>query len=236
MKKIKRFLDELYPDDFDSKSYLKRWSQDVGTIIILATFDAILFIPAFILSLFVDIVEFIKIVKEKVSPKEKKIRAIVDAHITTVKSHYIENETFFLDGYTHEEQTLQDFIVRFFSWYNMEYNTVGHLSQSQICGRGRRRSLGDTYLICKHYYPNCTVHEVLTIIVSLLQDHTIGGCFCTTIRKYVFSFGNTYYRENKTEYIPLPPAGLSVSSKELTFDKIEEVYKRKKKEYIEVGW
>ncbi len=80
---------------------------------------------------------------------------------------------------------LNMFIKNFFIDYNYSYNTVNKRNKV-ICTTGRRRSLGDIYLICKHYYPNCTIIEVFKELVALLNLGNINTQKCSDIRKYVF--------------------------------------------------
>lgn len=114
-----------------------------------------------------------------------------------------------LQDFVNIDQSLPMFIENFILTYRKHYNTITYTQdflfnkslKQIICGMNRRRSLGDIFLICKHYYPNCTIHEVLTILVKLLEHHTISGSFCHTINKYVFhTDSNTYVRNDVVEY------------------------------------
>ncbi len=80
---------------------------------------------------------------------------------------------------------LNIFIKNFFIDYNYSYNTVNKKNKV-ICATGRRRSLGDIYLICKYYYPNCTIIEVFKELIALLNLGNINTQKCSDIRKYVF--------------------------------------------------
>lgn len=91
-----------------------------------------------------------------------------------------------LKGFSMDEKPLlSTFIKKFFIDYNYNYETVNK-NNKVICATGRRRSLGDIYLICKHYYPNCTIIEVFKELVALLNLGNINTQKCSNIRKYVF--------------------------------------------------
>lgn len=100
--------------------------------------------------------------------------------------------------------TLQQFIKTLVRQYNYKYDTVfvkNEYSTRVQCFSGKRRSLGDIYLICKHYYPNCKIEEVLSILINLLQNKEIYGSYCTTIHKYVFHLSSTFTKTNcEVEY------------------------------------
>lgn len=65
-------------------------------------------------------------------------------------------------------ETLQQFLVKFFfgtgnmeRGWNYTKDTVYADDSSVQTDMGKRRSLGDIYMICKYYYPNVTLKEVL---------------------------------------------------------------------------
>ncbi len=58
-------------------------------------------------------------------------------------------------------ETLQEFLVLFFQEWNDEKNTIYVDDSSIQTETGKRRSLGDIYMICKYYYPDCTLNQVL---------------------------------------------------------------------------
>ena len=100
---------------------------------------------------------------------------------------------------TPNDTTLKNFIYNFINSYNYSYATFDHNDMFQ-CHPGRRRSLGDIYLICKHYFPECTMEEVLLILLNLTIDRRIGGSYCSTICKYVWTTPGTVIFDTKTEY------------------------------------
>jgi len=84
---------------------------------------------------------------------------------------------------------LTSFLVYSFFYLNGERDTIG-LTSSNIpyvqCLKRKRRSLGDIYLICKYYYPNTNIEDVLRILIRMLVDKRIKASYCTNIHKYVF--------------------------------------------------
>lgn len=92
-------------------------------------------------------------------------------------------------------QSLESFLIRFFESYNKERETI-YVDDEEVQtdinnGAGRRRSLGDIYMICKYYYPQCTLREVLTLLYRTLPQHfgNAGGfrtSKCSQIRKRVW--------------------------------------------------
>ncbi len=89
---------------------------------------------------------------------------------------------------------LKRFIKDFLYSYNKSNTTRSCPYGYQQCDRNRRRSLGDIYRICKYYYPNITLLQVLKVLIDLLNSRKIGTCFCGTIRKQV------YYTNNMEQY------------------------------------
>jgi hypothetical protein len=85
------------------------------------------------------------------------------------------------------EQSLESFLTNFLRVYNKKYITTyinGHVQ----CNSGKRRSLGDIYMICKNYYPECTLHEVIGLLYVVLpaQMKDLGVIRCETIEKKVW--------------------------------------------------
>lgn len=106
--------------------------------------------------------------------------------------------------------TLKEFLINFFTKYNVERNTI-FVDDKQIqTPSGRRRSLGDIYMICKYYYPKCTMKEIVTLLFRDLQTHFKQGfrySFCGVIKKRVFYYiqGSRDLQEaSKDEFGHLP--------------------------------
>jgi len=85
---------------------------------------------------------------------------------------------------------LYGFLLKFFKEYNDVYKTYNK-SNKIVCNTGKRRSLGDLYLICKNYFPNCTTYQVFKELIKLSNNNKISYSRCSTINKYVF-YENIY--------------------------------------------
>ncbi len=88
-------------------------------------------------------------------------------------------------------ETLQRFLERFFQDWNKDRNTIYADDSSVQTEMGRRRSLGDIYMICKYYYPTCTLNEVLNLLYNVLPTSMPDGfrtSYCNTILKRVWYF------------------------------------------------
>ena len=149
----------------------------------------------------------------------KEVKSIIQEHgnkLLLADRGYILKHNVDNKPYHHDKLlTLRSFIFDFLWDLNSIYNTYDHLNQHMICNTRRRRSLGDIFLICKHYYPDCTIEDVLTILIKLLNEKDIFASWCTTINKYVFhTDSRNWNRNDKTEY-----------HKDLKFNELIEIYK-----------
>jgi hypothetical protein len=108
------------------------------------------------------------------------------------------------------EYDLSEFIYTLLVDFNNKYNTIyldRHMAGSIQCVHSKRRSLGDIFRICKYYHPECTIEEVLQILIKLCIDKRISGSRCGQIHKYVFYvregdvFANSFSNET-LEYLP----------------------------------
>lgn len=101
--------------------------------------------------------------------------------------------------------SLKDFIKRFLRDYNnsTEIESVHVDTEEQQCQRGRRRSGGDIFRLCKYYYPKCTLEDVLKELDSLLinngkDNYCLKSNICGQVNKRVFLYtasDTTVYHE-----------------------------------------
>lgn len=113
-------------------------------------------------------------------------------------------------------ETLQEFLIKFFEEWNDDKNTVYVDTNEVQTMIGKRRSLGDIYMICKYYYPNCTVSEVIKLLYVTLPtifEEGFRSCKCLEINKRVWKYvdgednnmrdprTNDEYGHNPTWYI-----------------------------------
>lgn len=96
-------------------------------------------------------------------------------------------------------ETLKEFLVKFFTEWNLEKDTIFVENREVQTEANKRRSLGDIYMICKYYYPNCTLQDVIKLLyVDLHNEITVGfrTSKCNTINKRVW-----YYEEESNNGI-----------------------------------
>lgn len=89
-------------------------------------------------------------------------------------------------------ESLEEFIVKFFQKFNEDRNTIYVMSKKVQTDTGRRRSMGDIYMICKYYYPTCTLKEVAAILYRLIgTERGFRSSICSQIHKRVFYFSDS---------------------------------------------
>jgi len=113
-------------------------------------------------------------------------------------------------------EALKEFLIKFFTGdpdndiepWNATRNTVYVDDGSIQTEMGKRRSLGDIYMICKYYYPNCTLKEVIKLLYITLLDELDEGMrtsYCNIINKRVWYYdaekgGGIYDEDDQDEY------------------------------------
>ena len=85
---------------------------------------------------------------------------------------------------TEYDDCLEDFIHNFLVRYNAQYETttLDTMNGSQ-CAPRRLRSLIDIFLICKHYFPECSLEEVKD---ALHANEALSSQVCSTVRRRVY--------------------------------------------------
>lgn len=103
-----------------------------------------------------------------------------------------------LVGYslTEDDENLEDFIHNFLAVYNRMHKTafLSDLDSAQ-CLAGRHRSLVDIFLICKHYFPDCTLKEVRDSLYSLGDN--LCYQLCSTVHRRVYELKIKYPSMNR---------------------------------------
>lgn len=92
------------------------------------------------------------------------------------------------------KETLERFLIKFFTEWNLEKNTIYVDDSSIQTEAGRRRSLGDIYMICKYYYPDCTIEQIVGLLYNTLPTKITDGfrtSYCHRILKRVWYYDNT---------------------------------------------
>lgn len=197
-------------------------SKYVVLNIIISIFTSIIIVPILIVILNISIIPYFfikplyliyKIRTRKVIHSKIRKRIEDYSKVVTEENGYMYfnkfSDTFFLP---HNKKR---FLQLFFSSYNNHYDTFN--KNGKCCSCGRRRSLGDIYLITKYYYPDTSIFEVLNILNTLLKEGELHASYCNTINKMVYyipMLGRNKLND-KTEYTDL----LSVELNEkITYD------------------
>ena len=85
--------------------------------------------------------------------------------------------------------TLEQFLIKFFKEYNNERNTIFVESRATQTEMGKRRSLGDIYKICKYYFPEITLKELMQLLyVDLIAIEGFRSSKCSQISKRVWYY------------------------------------------------
>lgn len=88
-------------------------------------------------------------------------------------------------------ETPEQFLIRFFKEWNEDKDTIYADDKSVQTVAGKRRSLGDIFLIMKYYYPTITVKEVMNLLVNALPRKINDGfrsSWCNQTSKKMFYY------------------------------------------------
>lgn len=226
MKKLRAFYNQahdLAPIDHETilgsngLGILKGWLILMG-IFIIAPF---IILWTFLLGIFVcglDIF-FHYYDKKALKNKEDNVKKIIKEYEEELNRE-IETDPICFHSYVKNGDTsLKQWLLLFFSTNNNHPTIYADTKDSEKvmyqCSAGRRRSLGDIYMICKYYYPDCTLEEVLKNLLWMLKGRLIGGSHCNLIHKFVFHTDSYVYKKGD----PIEFTDVFV------FSDFEEVYK-----------
>jgi hypothetical protein len=111
------------------------------------------------------------------------------------------------------KETLKDFLIKFFTEWNNKKDTIYVGNRHVQTSPGKRRSLGDIFVICRYYYPKCTLEEVKSIVYNELFEEIprFRSSWCTRVNKRVFYQGEEgqtthIYDTSKHDEFGLTPA------------------------------
>lgn len=97
------------------------------------------------------------------------------------------------------KETPKEFLIKFFTDYNNEKNTIYCDTLIVQTATGKRRSLGDIFMIMRYYYPDITLTEVLTLLYNTLPNYFGNGfrtSYCNTIKKRVWYYNKGFANGN----------------------------------------
>lgn len=93
------------------------------------------------------------------------------------------------------KETLHEFLIKFFTDFNINKKTIYKKDKSIQTPANKRRSLGDIYMICKYYYPNISVKDVIyELYIGLREDvkiEKLRTSYCSMINKRVWYYNAT---------------------------------------------
>ncbi len=89
------------------------------------------------------------------------------------------------------KENLEEFLIKFFDVFNEELDTIYTDNRSVQTPAGKRRSLGDIYQICRYYYSDCTLKEVINLLYNVLPSSMEEGfrnSYCGETKKRMWYF------------------------------------------------
>lgn len=89
------------------------------------------------------------------------------------------------------KESLQEFLVKFLTDWNNKKPTVYVSSGRTQTPPRKRRSLGDIFLICKYYYPNLKLEDLIVELYVKLPGHFNKGyrsSYCFAMNKRTFYY------------------------------------------------
>ena len=92
-------------------------------------------------------------------------------------------------------ESIAEFLEKFITSWNLKRATLYANDGTVQTEPDKRRSLGDIFLICRYYYPTCTLKEVANALYNTLPTMITPGfrtSICSTIHKRVW-----YYDEEQ---------------------------------------
>jgi len=95
-----------------------------------------------------------------------------------------------------DDDNVEDFVYNIMVAYKDKYQTVKVLKVNSSTGRntdgtiysttGRHRSLVDLFLLCKYYFPECTLKQVIKGLYYLHSINKLGSQICSTVNRRVY--------------------------------------------------
>ncbi len=135
-------------------------------------------------------------------PKKQHVFSELEAKI---ESSFVGMEIKLHSSFINSNKTIEEFVVNFFKEYNSKYTTTYTKNVAEQCTTGRRRSLGDVYMITKFYFPECTLLDIIELMYGKLWGVNKSQ-FCSAVKKRVFRRDTSqfYSLDTKDEYGNLP--------------------------------
>ena len=110
-----------------------------------------------------------------------------------------------------DDDNVEDFVYNIMVAYKDKYQTVKVIGINDSSGKntsgmvyattGRHRSLVDLFLLCKYYFPECTLRQVIKGLYYLHSIDKLGSQICSTVYRRVYECKIKYpawHYSNKT--------------------------------------
>lgn len=121
----------------------------------------------------------------------------IESAIAKMKEEY-GNIRLHKDFQCPDDISVKDFVYNFITEWNGKYHTV-YISNGQTqCGPGRRRTVGDTFLITKFYLPQAELKDVLNILRHYVTVGEFSVDVCSQIERRVY-FKRVNQAQTKTD-------------------------------------
>lgn len=165
-------------------------------LVIIFVGCTVIVIPSILIHYIIKIVQFFVIIYmhiKKQREKEKQKKDIFEILKNYEQELLSKNGLYYLKDFTFDEKfDLYQFVNYFIISLNNRYYTYKK-EDVLVCRSHKRRSLGDIFLICKTYYPDCTIEDVLKVLINLCETQKIAGSRCSDIHKFVFHKQSSVY-------------------------------------------
>lgn len=145
----------------------------------------------------IEAIKYVEPVKVKKTRKSRGICPFTEVK-NTIEQQFHPSSGIRLEATllkTVRKLTLKQFLTKFFTEWNSERNTIFVESREIQTAMNKRRSLGDIYMICKYYYPEITLKELIQLLYVDLASELSGfrTSICSQINKRVW-----YYDPSKS--------------------------------------
>ena len=93
------------------------------------------------------------------------------------------------------KETVDEFLVKFFTKWNSEYDTVYADTKKEVrevqTPKNKRRSLSDIYQIVRYYYPDATLEDIAKFLYKDAKEEVprFRSSMCSMINRRVFYQG-----------------------------------------------
>ncbi len=189
--------------DYEGENFIKAYIIHLIPKLLLIGIATILGVGVFIVLLPVAIVYSILFRIFKIE-KSTNVETTIYQHLDNQKNKYkyfrfrnIDNS----NNLANKDNTVISYL-RLFFFLNSVHDTL-RVDDCCYCTNGKRRSLGDIYLITQYYRPDITESQLIKGLIQMCLNRELGGSYCNTINKYVFTQDSlTFNKNSQTEYHP----------------------------------